>query len=90
MVKGQKCGTQIVDSLMLEKYMLAVSLKVRETEWAFAHTLTVVNMKEIGKIIYATVREPLSIQMGHSRKGFSKMVKWTLGLDFCFSRFHEK
>lgn len=32
-----KCGTQIVDSLMLEKYMSVLFLRGREMDLAFAH-----------------------------------------------------
>ena len=51
MDREQKCGIKIANRLMLEKYMLVRSNKVREMVLGFAHTLMVVNMKEDGKTI---------------------------------------
>ena len=75
MDREQKCGIRIVDSLMLERYMLVLSLRAREMALGFAPTWMAVNMQEVGKIMCATVREPLITLMVPQRRDFSKMVR---------------
>jgi hypothetical protein len=84
MDKEQKCGIQIVVNLMLEKYMLVLFLRVKEMELGFVHISMVDNMKEVGKIMFATVRGPLNTLMERSRRGFLKMVRSNRGLDLYF------
>ena len=51
MDREQKCGIKIANRLMLERYMLVHSNKVREMVLGYALTLMVVNMKGDGKTI---------------------------------------